>query len=121
MIRKSFLSALVIASIVNLSHAMESKIVQKRFSDAEWTTLEKDLVDIGTVSSSGNNRPSVTNLAKEGRNFIAKMDSFGLDRYFLFSNDNDIDQLVTAVMRGGGMYVTFYYFEGHEDLLKNTK
>lgn len=47
------------------------------------------------------------------------MDSFGLARYFLFGNDNDINQLVTAVMQVRGMNVTFYYFEGHENLLKN--
>jgi len=54
---------------------------------------------------------------------VAKMDSFGLDRYFGFEDAQDIDQLVQAVQGGGGMDVSWYYLEKpylYDSLIKIT-
>lgn len=73
--------------------------------------------------SSGNGKPDVS-LLKKDLPFIlvAKMDSFGLDRYFSFQTNEDVDQLVKAVQQGGGMSLSWYWYRLDEpykyDLLK---
>ncbi len=48
---------------------------------------------------------------KVGRCLIAKMDSFGLDRYFSFETSKDVNTLVKAVQDGGGMEVEWFYYD----------
>ena len=55
--------------------------------------------------------PNIANFKQNKRRFIAKMDSFGLDRYFLFQNEEDAQALRDAVSRGGGRKVQWYYYD----------
>lgn len=76
-------------------------IIRINVSSQQWSELQKDCVCIAKVGSSGSGKPSIKNKAKNGRVFIAKMDTFGLDRFFVFKTDNDINQLVQGVFNGG--------------------
>ncbi|MFA6527532.1 MAG: hypothetical protein WCT20_03865 [Candidatus Babeliales bacterium] len=67
------------------------------------------------TSSSGDNKPDISELIQKGRTFIAKMDSFGMDRYFSFETNADIEELVEGVMRGGGMGLNWYYLDTKEE------
>ncbi len=59
-----------------------------------------------------NPSPDVSRLENDGQKLlVAKIDSFGLDRYFVFETNEDINQLVNTVKIGGGSQVEWYYLE----------
>lgn len=63
----------------------------------------------GTATNSP--RPSVAGLKKRNRLFLAKMDSFGIDRWFQFETDEDIAALAEGVSNGGGRSVAWFYYD----------
>lgn len=63
------------------------------------------------TSSSGESKPDMQSFIRPNRHFVAKMDSLGLDRYFSFKTNDDVNALVEAVQQGGGMSVAWYYYE----------
>lgn len=80
----------------------------------------KLLTKFHEATSSGYNskKPNMKNFQQPGRRFVAKMDSFGLDRYFSFKTDEDVEALVEGVRQGGGMKVEWFYYDAAEDIIK---
>ncbi len=66
------------------------------------------------TGSSGTPKPNMNEHYKADRRFVAKMDSFGLDRYFQFTTNQHVDELVQGVRQGGGMGLDWYYYEEEE-------
>jgi hypothetical protein len=62
------------------------------------------------TSSSGNPKPKYSDFLNRNITcLIGCLDSFGLDRYYDVSSQNDIDQLVGACKTGGAMSVNWFY------------
>src|SRR5258708_8890433 len=64
-----------------------------------------------TSSSGYSPKPDMEKFQKPGRHFVAKMDSFGLDRYFTFSTNEGVKSLVKTVQQGGGKNVACFYYD----------
>lgn len=56
-------------------------------------------------------RPNMDKHQKGGRVFIAKIDTFGFNRYFMFKTNDDVAQLVQSVRDGGGMSITWLCYD----------
>lgn len=60
------------------------------------------------TTSAHDAKPNVETRDLADKKLIAKIDTFGLDRYFSFETNQDVDTLVQAVQRGAGMSVAWY-------------
>jgi hypothetical protein len=66
--------------------------------------------------SNGSNIPDVSKLQKNDIGLIAKMDSFGLDRYWSFQNNDHVKELVQGVRNGGGESISWYYLKESDNI-----
>ena len=64
-----------------------------------------------TYSCDSSPQPDMRCFEKQNRYFVAKIDSFGFDRYFSFKTNADVNELVKSVQSGAGMDVSWYYYE----------
>lgn len=58
-----------------------------------------------------NSVPNIENYQQPNRQFIAKMDSFGLIRYFALKNNQDAAAIIQAARNGGGWDPEFFYYD----------
>lgn len=98
------------ASFLLYSTVAQAEIVEVAFSQNDWYDLKENLVWLETVNRGGRNVPSIENLDKDNRTFLARMDCFAIDKYFTFQTDEDINELVSRVVNGSGWDVTFVHF-----------
>ena len=71
--------------------------------------LKKSLVEFDRSRGDLEDLPTMLGLKTKNRKFVAYMDSFGIDRYFIFEDNQDIKKLVTSVRCGQAYEVIFYY------------
>ena len=79
-------------------------VTQLKEEDA-FALMEKGAARFGEKTKGKgcpNYRPDLSGFDK-GTGFFAKMDSFGMDRYYIFRNDTDIDRLIDS--QTGGLLV----------------
>ena len=88
----------------------------RRLTAVELRNFTEKMVSFHNPTSSGDHspKPDVSRFKEEL--LIAKMDSFGLDRFFVFQNNNDVNELVRAVQQGGGMNVSWYYVKPEDTI-----
>lgn len=99
--------------------------VVQRLSSEDLQKIQSGLKQFHEKTGSGDYspKPSLKSFAgTERKLFVAKMDSFGMDRWFTFETDADIEQLVQGVRQGGGWDVSWYLLEKPwtYDLIKIT-
>ena len=85
-----------------------------RLNQKDLEKIKDNLTEFHLPTSSGQDspKPDVSKLkSKENLLLIAKMDSFGLHRYFEFKTNDDVNTLVQGVQNGGGWDVSWYYVE----------
>lgn len=115
--KKLLLSTLCItAGLLSVVQRIDNKTLDKIKSDLK--EFHKPL------SSTQDQRPDISVYKKSGHVLVAKMDSFGLDRYFTFQTDEDMKNLVEGVQNGGGWDVRWYYLqnpEKYESITSQTK
>ena len=102
--------SLVLLPLLLISFAAHAMTVERIKPNEE---LLKKLIKFhdATSSSEFSAKPDLNNFKKQNKFFVAKMDSFGLDRYFSFQTNDDVEALVKAVQNGCGMNVAWYYYE----------
>jgi hypothetical protein len=115
--KKQFFGSLFCLLAIQAASGMEIQIISGSISGVQRIrpdeSLLKKLVKFheATSSSEYSKKPDMQKLEKTNRCFVAKMDSFGLDRYFSFRTNDDVEELVEAVQQGGGMNVAWYYYD----------
>lgn len=115
--KKQFFGSLFCLLAIQAASGMEIQIISFPISGVQRIkpdeSLLKKLVQFheATSSSEYSKKPDMRKLEKQNRCFVAKMDSFGLDRYFSFRTNDDVEELVEAVQQGGGMNVAWYYYD----------
>lgn len=77
--------------------------------DTTFKALLQASTKFATTDCSTQTGPDVKRLAQPGRKFIAKMDSFGLDRFFAFETNEGANHIQLGAYNGGGMKVEWYY------------
>lgn len=84
----------------------------QRISSEDLETIRGGLREFHepTTSSNHSPKPNVSDF-KKCTLLVAKMDSFGLDRYFAFRTNDHVDNLVEAVKQGVAMRVFWYCLE----------
>jgi len=115
--KKQFFGSLFCLLAIQAASGMEIQIISFPVSELQRIkpdeSLLKKLVKFHEETSSHecSEKPDMQRFENKNRCFVAKMDSFGLDRYFSFRTNDDVKELVKAVQRGGGMNVAWYYYD----------
>ena len=111
--------------LVLLASVANSFGIPQRIEYNDVQKIKESLIKFHTQTTTGkySKRPDVSTFAGTNSLLIAKMDSFGLDRYFAFENNDDVDLLVKAICDGGGMGLSWYYLQDpfKYDLIKIIK
>jgi len=81
----------------------------QRVSSEDLEIIKKGLKEFhkSTTSSPDSSKPDVSSF-KKSTLLVAKMDSFGCDRYFAFRTNDHVNELVGSVQQGAGMRVSWY-------------
>ena len=75
------------------------------------TLLEKLKIFHEATDSSGQPKPNMEKFQQSKRRFIAKIDTFGLDRYFSIKTNEDVDALAQGVREGHGCKIEWFYYD----------
>jgi len=82
------------------------------FAGVQRLQLTENVLQLKKIhpdTSSGENscRPKLSDQNKDDQ-LVAKIDAFGVDRYYTFETDEDINDLILAVQQGWGARVSWY-------------
>lgn len=88
----------------------------RRLTAGELKDFSDKMISFHQPTSSGDFSPKPDVSKLSDNLLIAKMDSFGMDRYFVFQNNKDVEELVKAVQQGGGWDVSWFYVKPEDTL-----
>ena len=88
----------------------------RRLTAGELKDFADKMVSFHQPTSSGDHSPKPDVSKLNDNMLIAKMDSFGMDRYFVFQNNKDVADLVKAVQQGGGWDVSWFYVKPEDTI-----
>lgn len=88
----------------------------RRLTPTEISNYSTKMIQLHPPTSSASNSATPDITAQKGKFLIAKMDSFGLDRYFTFSTNDHVKELHQAVQNGGSMFVEWYYLNPEDTI-----
>jgi hypothetical protein len=90
-------------------------------NDESLKSLQKDMTKFQTTGSGSKSGPDISKLAKDGRKFFAKMDLFGLDRWFTFEDQRNADDIQMNCHNGSSMDVEWYYLDNVKEYPSEKK
>lgn len=93
----------------SLAHSGVSNVTEA--TGGAFQALKAALVQITETRSGEEKGPDISEYAKGNRKFFAKVDTFGMDRWFTFENKEDADHIQSGVRNGGGWGVVWYYLD----------
>lgn len=89
--------------------------------DEAFKVLLQRSVKFAHTGSSLKTGPDINSLVKPNRKFIAKMDSFGANRFWTFETNAGANQIQQGLYDGGGMSIEWYYLDANQDLQRTDK